>query len=1020
MATARDDPATEASGEDAQLVAAAPDVDVDRLRELVHRRVFDTAPRNEPERAATPGRYLLLELIGRGAMGSVHSAYDPALDRKIAIKLITARGGPPAAAAERRTRMVREARALAKLSHPNVVTLLDAGVYGEDVFLAMELVQGQTLHEWASASPRSWVDVLDALLQAGRGLAAAHAAGILHRDFKPQNLMIDGGEHGRMRVRVMDFGLARPSDASAERTPVRRSFDDVDALTRTGQLMGTPAYMAPELLTGAGADARSDQFSFCVAAWELLFGVRPFVAASGPALMAAILAARSPSAPAGTRVPRWLRQVILRGLAREPDARWPTMDALVAALAQGRARARTRRALGFAALLGIGASAAYGAHRIAERETLARCERIGAELEHAWNDDVRAQLIARFGEASALGATSAQKVQPWIDDYARAWADGRRQACLGAEDERWAQARTDASLWCLDERRLAFESLLAQLVDPDRDAVLRAVSSAAGLPPVAPCTDERSLAGSPAPAFEQREELRTIVAALVSPVRGASAAQEEQRLATIVQRSQELGWASTTARARIALAARMQTRGDNASAELVATEAFHEAARAGAWNEATRAATLLVQIVAIGRSRAGEGLAWGRLAETAETHTLGDRSTLAADRLANVGVAYELDARPNDACAALATALLLHAMAQGPEHPQVAAMWCRLGITYRTIDDYDAMRRYCGEAVRIAEAAYGADHPDTVDLSTNVGVTYLETGDCDHAEPIYERATAIFGTTWGREHTRYATARMNLGSCAKTRGDYARARTIYDEVLAIRERTLAPGHARIATSLRYLAELDLVMNDARSALPRLERALAIISAARGAEHPEVALYLQPLARAHEALNDRASADAAQARALAIARAAGPLDEGRTRREYGALLRERGDRSGAREQLELALQLTQSVVGADAGPTARTLAMLGDVELEDGRVEAAERHFTRAVAIYETTLGVREDECDAQAGLARTLVAQGRERARAVTLARAAIAAYRTVPGNRPARRAALEDWAARELPEAMR
>ncbi|HET6583005.1 MAG TPA: serine/threonine-protein kinase, partial [Nannocystaceae bacterium] len=226
-------------------------------------------------RGTTLGRYVVLERIGSGGMGVVYAAYDPQLDRKVALKLLHAReerdgdsGG--------RARVLREAQAMARLSHPNVVAVHDVGVVDDTLFVAMEFVEGVTLGHFIAAGSRRWNEVLDVFEPAGRGLAAAHAAGLVHRDFKPDNVMI--GNDGR--VRVMDFGLAR---AAAEITTESSEgsggsiveLSGVDRLTRTGALVGTPAYMAPELLAGGNADARSDQFAFCVALHRALYGTAP-------------------------------------------------------------------------------------------------------------------------------------------------------------------------------------------------------------------------------------------------------------------------------------------------------------------------------------------------------------------------------------------------------------------------------------------------------------------------------------------------------------------------------------------------------------------------------------------------------------------------------------------------------------------------------------------------------------------------------------------------------------------------
>jgi serine/threonine protein kinase len=282
------------------------------------------------------GRYELIEEIGAGAMGVVWTARDMDLDRQVALKLIRSGGR---SLPELRGRLLGEARAMARLSHPNVVTVHDVGTTEEGLFIAMEHLDGGTLDRWLDASPRSWREVVDKFVEAGRGLAEAHRAGLVHRDFKPENVLL-----GRDGVaRVADFGLALPvaesSCASGESGPGAGER----AVTEEGVLVGTLAFMAPEQLLGQRATARSDQFGFSVALYEALYGIRPFGGQSceipAAVLLTAIVEGCIAPPPQGRRVPGRLHRLLLRGLACEPGDRWATMDALVEELEQIRARA---------------------------------------------------------------------------------------------------------------------------------------------------------------------------------------------------------------------------------------------------------------------------------------------------------------------------------------------------------------------------------------------------------------------------------------------------------------------------------------------------------------------------------------------------------------------------------------------------------------------------------------------------------------------------------------------------------
>jgi serine/threonine protein kinase len=346
---------------------AAPaydDPEAKRARAGVAAALFGGAPQ-EPIRV---GRYELQGRLGAGGMGVVHRAHDPELDRPVAVKLLRAEVSGDGKA---RARMLREARALAKLSHPNVITVYDVGtVDGEDgqVFVAMELVAGKDLRRWladrrGASDPNAWVEVLERFLAAGRGLEAAHEAGLIHRDFKPENVLV--GDDGR--VRVLDFGLARvspdlarnllgskaPSEADPAsgpaatgselerptgdlaRLPTMESGRRVDgSLTETGAVLGTPLYMAPELYAGKSADAASDQFAFCASLWEGIYGRRPFGADTLALHVAAVQGGEVVDPPADSPVPIELHRIAKRGLDPDPRARWPHMHALLHELEQ--------------------------------------------------------------------------------------------------------------------------------------------------------------------------------------------------------------------------------------------------------------------------------------------------------------------------------------------------------------------------------------------------------------------------------------------------------------------------------------------------------------------------------------------------------------------------------------------------------------------------------------------------------------------------------------------------------------
>ncbi len=382
------------------------------------------------------GRFVVLREVGRGAMGVVYAGYDEELDRRVAIKLVAL--GDSLAPSHGRNHLLGEAQALARLTHPNVVTVFEAGVHRDQVFLAMEYVEGVDLQRWLTAQPRGWREVVATFLQAGAGLLAAHKVGLVHRDFKPSNVLV--GDDGR--VRVADFGLAfrdgptGPAHGSCREDPGgSRSRQLAATLAGGGALVGTPAYMAPEQFRREPATAASDQYAFCVALFEALHGHEPFMADSLAALSEQVLHAELPAAPPNPAVPTWLHAIVLRGLARDPAARFPDLAALLAELARDpeveRQRRRQRRLQLVAAvvvtlLVVLGGAAIYrGLVRDAhERRATARL------------DVLREQLAGLQAEGRA-------------DEAARAFAsfaaleDNRGTVALGRAYREWGETQAD-------------------------------------------------------------------------------------------------------------------------------------------------------------------------------------------------------------------------------------------------------------------------------------------------------------------------------------------------------------------------------------------------------------------------------------------------------------------------------------------------------------------------------------------------------------------------------------------------
>ncbi len=485
----------------------------------------------------TLGRYDVLEFVGEGGMGTVFAAYDAQLDRRVAIKLLknAARADP-----ERKARLLREAKALARLSHANVVTVHEVWEERGEIHIAMEFIQGEDLAHWQQG-PKPWREVLEVYRQAGAGLAAVHLAGMVYRDFKPHNA-IRRDDDGV--VKLLDFGLARTDDQGVtpdEPLSVDHGEPSSGAdehLTRPGAIVGTPAYMAPEQLAGRPTDARSDQFSYAVSLWEALYGQRPFVREQ--AVLSGELQERPLSLEQEHGVPGWVRRVLERGLSRDPAERYPSMDALLRDLGRDPA-VRRRRIVGALVVAGVTVG---GGLTLAELRSEPSCVAVGSMWQPSRREDVHRGML------DAGGPTTPQTwalLSPRLDDYARRHADARQEACEGhrrglVPDEHYA-----LQIECLDRAEAGFTELADLLARGDASALSNANKAVADLPSASSCGDiERIAAELPPPddpavatrVTELREEL-----ARASTEESAGLFEEAaQRATTVLQEAEQIDY----------------------------------------------------------------------------------------------------------------------------------------------------------------------------------------------------------------------------------------------------------------------------------------------------------------------------------------------------------------------------------------------------------------------------------------------------------------------------------------------
>ncbi|PRQ03667.1 Serine/threonine-protein kinase PK-1 [Enhygromyxa salina] len=813
-------------------------------------------------------RYPILRKLGEGAMGVVFAAYDELLDRKLAIKLLR-----PRKRKQDGTRLLREAQGLARLSHANVVQIYEIGEYEGAVFMAMEFVAGQTLGAWLEAEPRSRAEILAAFTAAGRGLAAAHAARLVHRDFKPDNVMV--GADGQ--VKVMDFGLVRAEGSPAPATTSTNTGTELDHssgellsdetlpslntsqsslgldLTKSGSVLGTPAYMAPEQHLGQATDARSDQFSFCVALWQALYGVRPFLGDTIPALTFNVLRGKVSEPPREAEVPTWLRQVLERGLSLEPDQRWPSIDALLAALADDPTRRRPAILAGVGSLLAVVAVVGGGwswqraeqaRARAARDAAIATCTEHGRSVEAVWNDELAAQTERAFTATKLAFAPDAwTRTRAGLDAYARSWAQARAQLCVEAEVEGSRDAETSArALSCLDERRAALRSLAALLAEADDARVLQAVYSVAQLPLVSDCSDPRKLAHlHPLPedpkTRAQVEELRERLVEVEALQTMGEHERATAELRGLLDEAEALAWPPLIAAVEYRVAALASKAGDYTASRAAGERALFMAASSGDDVLAADAAVALVYGIGVGLELPEDGLRMAKLAEVLISRTDGSGSLLDATLHVNIGAIHDHQGDLDGALVDFERALEIQEALLPPAHPSTSVAVSNIGTIHARRGRNDEAIVYFERALAMREASLPAGHPRLAVAYENVGNIYSFQAKYDQAQRYIERALAINEANLPAEHRDIARSLANLGNVHYFREDYEQALAYYRRTLAIRTATLGRDHVMVGTAHKHVGLALIELEDYDGAIEQMRRALEINEASFGPDDP---------------------------------------------------------------------------------------------------------------------------------------------------------------------------------------
>ena len=879
------------------------------------------------DRGVCVGRFVILDRIGEGGMGVVYKAYDPELERAVALKFLHMTTGDDQPSSGRRERLLREAKALARLSHPNVLAVYDVGTFDEDVFLATEFVEGPTLSVWLRETKRTRAEVLHALLAAGEGLAAAHRAGLVHRDFKPANVIV--GKDGR--VRVLDFGLARAesfdsaslrgsmatsplehepaSQRTGPSTDVRaissaaltedamrapsigggpaptspsgppRSYDSPSSglldktITEFGQILGTPRFMAPEQHLGRTADARSDQFSFCVTLHEALYGEFPFDG-RGDEYAANVTQGRVRNASAGSDVPRWLRAILLRGLSAAPGDRFASMDDLLVELRRDPKAKRARwAAAGGAALLIVGATLGVRGARRAEE---APCRGAEKKLAGVWDDARRTAVHDAFVATKSPNAEDTYaRVASTLDGYARAWVAMHTDACEATRVRGEQSADLlDLRVECLTERLEELRAQVDVLSHADASTMSKAVLAVRALPRFDACADAAALRAPIRPpgaaARAQVDAVRIEIAQAKALQRAGSYDSATAIAAKASDEAAKLAYRPVEAEALFVLGDLQDDDGDYVLAEHTLQRSAAAAIAGGHEAQAARSLTAIVAETGLRQAHFETAHEWALLAQAEADRSndafvkgelprnvarvfyregkyeearanaekclalwepaLGREDFSIAGALTDLGNTFFAEGKYTEAIARYERSLAIQEKAMGPTSPLLGPNLNNLGEVYDKLGDYERGEQSLARARAVWEAALGPEHPKVALALENLSTARRLQGDADGALDLARRALGIWQKALGDEHPDVALGMFGVAEALRAKGNYDDALALHERALAMRERILGPKHSDVAESLVAIGETQLSRAHPELAVAPLQRALSLLEA----------------------------------------------------------------------------------------------------------------------------------------------------------------------------------------------
>lgn len=849
-----------------------------------------TAPLAEsPPRADVPtgtliGRYVVLASLGAGGGGEVFAAYDPQLDRKVAVKRLRSSGNTEL--------LLREARMLAKLRHPDVVTVYDVGVDDNDeAYLAMELVEGKDLGRWLEDHvTASGSDKLAMLRAAALGLHAAHEAGVVHGDVKPANILV--GDDGQ--VLVGDFGVARL----------------VSAQEGEGRLVGTPLYMAPEQHDGRVADVRSDVFAFAATAWQTLTGTHPFsstsgsditpasgtsaavfadatVSASGAAGLVAITEAKRLGPPAlpdplpNLPRARELFELFRAGLQPDADAR---PDAIAHFIEVMTPKASSRWWVPVVALGTVGGAAALV---LGGPQEDTRCAGSADRLVDVWTATRADALQAHWEGMGPPWQSQATELRDTLDDYAHRWVQAHHANCeatsILAEQ---SQADADLRSRCLLDARAALDASASLLEEADVEVARRSDTLASGLPNLDRCADVRQIEAQT--RIPDSPELRADVDAIRDALPAARAElwaarfpEAHAAIGPLVEQARALDYAPLIVELGPSWGGVLDRTGDTSAAYGVWEACVRDGLELGLHAHAFDCASRMAEVLAQRDSRLEAAEAWATVAqglaerpdvrESATEDAMRVRSIVAyesADYERSLEIAQALVRRQTDKLGAghrqvgtalisqgnsehkagdlkAAEATLIRARdvleaAVGPDHPATAAAVMALGTVLESRGAHEEALALMRDAQRSLVAALGPEHEEVSLLHTNIAVNLTALGEFEDALVEYKKALAIVEGRHGPGHVESGRILMNMGVVELREQDFERARTTLREALDILELTLPELHDHRTSCKMNLALAIASLGEIGEARPLLQEVLDARLATMSKMHPAIA------------------------------------------------------------------------------------------------------------------------------------------------------------------------------------